>query len=111
MPLSDTLTVVINRVSKGSSPFVGGKDHATHYLSYLGLSEQSVALLVVGLGIFSTVVLLFALSITNWSHLFTILFGAYALVGFVSLFLTTKPHLFGKKPKHDENEKTPAQTT
>ena len=29
VPFSDTLTVVINRLSKGKSPFVGGKDHTT----------------------------------------------------------------------------------
>ena len=111
VPFSDTLTVVINRLSKGKSPFVGGKDHTTHHLSYLGLSDQSVALLVAGLGIFSTVILLIALSITNWSHLFTILFAAYALVVFVSLFLTTKPQLFGKEPKHDENEQNTPKIT
>lgn len=109
VPLSDTVTVVINRISKGQSPFVGGRDHTTHHLSYLGLSDQSVALLVAGLGIFSTVVLLIALSISNWSHLFTILFGAYALVVFVSLFLTTKPQLFGKEPKHDEEIQQPTE--
>ena len=110
VPLSDTLSVVINRIAKGKSPFVGGKDHTTHHLSYLGLSDQSVALLVAGLGIFSTVVLLAALSITKWSHLFTILFGLYALLVFVSLYLTTKPQLFGKEPKQDEEEPKPTES-
>jgi len=110
VPLSDTVSVVINRLLKGQSPFVGGKDHTTHHLSYLGLSDQSVALLVTGLGVFSTVVLLVALSIENWTHLFTILFGLYALVVFVSLYLTTKPQLFGKKPKQDEQKKQPTKS-
>ncbi|MCC7232731.1 MAG: undecaprenyl/decaprenyl-phosphate alpha-N-acetylglucosaminyl 1-phosphate transferase [Bacteroidia bacterium] len=44
MPLIDTTTVVINRISKGKSPFVGGKDHTTHALAYLGLSDRQVAL-------------------------------------------------------------------
>ena len=105
VPLSDTVSVVINRISNGKSPFVGGKDHTTHHLSYLGLSDQSVGLLVAGLGIFSSVVLLIALSIKNWTHLFTILFGLYAALVFVSLYLTTKPKLFGKEPKEDEEAK------
>lgn len=109
VPLSDTVSVVINRISKGRSPFVGGKDHTTHHLSYLGLSDQSVALLVAGLGIFSTVMLLIALSIKNWTHMFTILFGLYALVVFVSLYLTTKPQLFGKEPKRDEEANQPTE--
>lgn len=105
VPLSDTVSVVINRISNGKSPFVGGKDHTTHHLSYLGLSDQSVGLLVAGLGIFSSVVLLIALSIKNWTHLFTILFGLYAALVFVSLYLTTIPKLFGKDPKEDEEAK------
>ena len=109
VPLSDTASVVINRISKGRSPFVGGKDHTTHHLSYFGLSDQSVALLVAGLGIFSTVMLLITLSIKNWTHLFTILFGFYALVVFVSLYLTTKLKLFEKKPKEDEEAKQPIE--
>jgi len=103
VPIADTTAVVINRIAKGKSPFVGGKDHTTHHLSYLGFSDQSVALLVAGVGIVSTVVLLIALSIKNWTHLFTILFGLYALAIMVSLYLTTQPQLFGKKRKKDEN--------
>lgn len=110
VPLSDTTTVVINRIAKGKSPFVGGRDHTTHHLSYWGLSDQSVALLVAGIGIVSTVMLLIALSIPNWSHLFTILFGLYALVVLVSLYLTTQPQLFGKEKKKDENEKELTQS-
>ena len=102
VPISDTTTVVINRISKGRSPFVGGKDHTTHHLSYLGFSDQSVALIIGGIGIFSAVVLLIALSIKTWTHLFTILFAFYALVVLVSLFLTTKSHLFRKKKQHEK---------
>ena len=109
VPLSDTASVVINRISKRRSPFVGGKDHTTHHLSYLGLSDQSVALLVAGLGVCSTVMLLIALSIKNWTHMFTILFGVYALAVFVSLYLTTKPQLFGKEPMQNEEAKQPSE--
>ena len=106
VPLSDTTTVVINRIAKGKSPFVGGKDHTTHHLSYLGLSDQSVALLLGGIGIFSTVVILIVLSIQNWTHLFTILFALYAIVVFVSLYLTTQQQLWSSKDKNDnEDEK------
>lgn len=104
VPLSDTTTVVINRIAKGKSPFVGGKDHTTHHLSYLGLSDQSVALILGGIGIFSTVVLLIALSIQNWTHLFTILFALYAIVVFVSLYLTTQQGLWSKDKKDNEDE-------
>lgn len=39
---ADTITVVINRLKKGQSPMVGGKDHTTHYLVYSGLSDRQV---------------------------------------------------------------------
>jgi len=46
VPLTDTTTVTINRLLRGKSPFVGGRDHTTHHLSYLGLKERGVALLL-----------------------------------------------------------------
>lgn len=101
VPLSDTTTVVINRISKGKSPFVGGKDHTTHHLSYLGYNDQSVAFIVAGLGLISTVVCLVAVSITHWDHLFTILFSIYAISVFLSLFLITR---FNKKNQQLKDE-------
>ncbi len=53
LPITDTLTVSINRLRKGSSPFVGGKDHTTHHLCYAGFSERKVALLFWVLSAFS----------------------------------------------------------
>lgn len=32
LPITDTITVSINRIRRGQSPFVGGKDHTTHHL-------------------------------------------------------------------------------
>jgi UDP-GlcNAc:undecaprenyl-phosphate/decaprenyl-phosphate GlcNAc-1-phosphate transferase len=43
VPITDTTTVFINRIARKQSPFVGGKDHTTHHLSYLGLSDSQVA--------------------------------------------------------------------
>lgn len=103
VPLSDTTTVVINRLMEKRSPFVGGKDHTTHHLSYLGLSDQSVALLLAGIGLFSSVVLLMAISILEWTHLFTILFSLYVILVFLSLFLVTKYEKL-KKAKNQEHE-------
>jgi len=53
LPISDTTTVCIKRILKGSSPFVGGKDHTTHHLSYLGLSDRWVAVVFAVLSIVS----------------------------------------------------------
>lgn len=47
IPIADSLTVTINRIQRGSSPFVGGKDHTTHHLSYAGLSDRTVAAVII----------------------------------------------------------------
>lgn len=47
-PLFDTATVIIHRLSRGQSPFVGGRDHTTHHFYYLGLNEKQVMWLVAG---------------------------------------------------------------
>ena len=43
LPLTDTAVVIINRLTHGVSPATGGRDHTTHNLSYLGLSDSQVA--------------------------------------------------------------------
>jgi len=46
IPIADSMTVTINRIKRGQSPFVGGKDHTTHHLSYAGLSDRQVAMVM-----------------------------------------------------------------
>jgi len=53
LPLTDTTTVVINRLIRGSSPFVGGKDHTTHHLFFRGITEKRIAILYGLLGAFA----------------------------------------------------------
>lgn len=49
----DSLTVVINRLKKGRSPMVGGKDHTTHHLVYSGLNDRQVWYVFLGIGVLS----------------------------------------------------------
>ncbi|MGV6861494.1 MAG: glycosyltransferase family 4 protein [Putridiphycobacter sp.] len=44
LPIIDTTVVSINRLLRGQSPMVGGKDHTTHHLVYKGFTERQVAL-------------------------------------------------------------------
>lgn len=53
VPLIDTTTVTIRRLMKGQSPFVGGKDHITHHLAYLGLKDRQVAYVLIGTSLLS----------------------------------------------------------
>jgi UDP-GlcNAc:undecaprenyl-phosphate/decaprenyl-phosphate GlcNAc-1-phosphate transferase len=45
MPIIDTTIVSLNRIIKGSSPFIGGKDHTTHNLFFIGLTERRIAIM------------------------------------------------------------------
>lgn len=89
--ISDTATVVINRLSKGKSPFIGGKDHTTHHLSYLGLSDQKVALVFLFLALLSSgIAILVNYYFKEWSNMTTLLVVLYCLTVFITLFSITK---------------------
>jgi UDP-GlcNAc:undecaprenyl-phosphate GlcNAc-1-phosphate transferase len=91
LPIADTTTVTINRILRGSSPFVGGKDHTTHHLSYAGLSDSQVAMVFGGLGLMSAFLSIVALRfIAVWRPLHTGLYLGYALLVFVLLFAFTR---------------------
>lgn len=88
LPIIDTTTVSIKRIARGQSPFVGGRDHTTHHLSYLGLSDRGVA---ITFAMISLVSLGLSLFITNYIEVWTtthlVGFSAYFLVLFVTLFV------------------------
>lgn len=46
IPMTDTITVAINRFIGGRSPFVGDKYHTTHCLVYKGFSISKAVLLL-----------------------------------------------------------------
>ncbi|MCB9360882.1 MAG: undecaprenyl/decaprenyl-phosphate alpha-N-acetylglucosaminyl 1-phosphate transferase [Flavobacteriales bacterium] len=94
IPIIDTTTVVIKRVRKGNSPFVGGKDHTTHHLSYLGLSEKQVAGIITLISIVSSLIVIYVVStIKVWSHLYTVIFVAYFLILFFILFYVANKNI------------------
>ncbi len=88
LPIIDTTTVFIKRIAKRSSPFIGGKDHTTHHLSYIGFSDKQVALIfavVSALSVGNTIII--KNYINNWSHLHSFLFGLYFILIFAVLFI------------------------
>lgn len=42
VPIMDTTFVTIGRILRGQSPFVGGKDHLTHNMTYVGVQQYMV---------------------------------------------------------------------
>jgi UDP-GlcNAc:undecaprenyl-phosphate GlcNAc-1-phosphate transferase len=94
LPIVDTTAVSINRIMRGRSPFVGGRDHTTHHLSYAGLSDSQVAFTFIGISLLNSFLtfVLFRL-IPVWNITWTIVFGLYALLIFGTLFtLTHRTH-------------------
>lgn len=91
IPIGDTLSVVINRISKGRSPFVGGKDHTTHHIGYMGLADAHVALVFTALSLASIflIFILFRFKVM-WDDLYTWLFVLYAFGMIASLFAITR---------------------
>lgn len=86
----DTLTVVINRLKRGQSPMVGGKDHTTHHLVYAGLNDIQVWYVFVGIGIGATLLAILMVYLINMSVVFPILFFlAYFIIVFIILYRNT----------------------
>ena len=80
----DTLTVVVNRLKRGQSPMVGGKDHTTHHLVYAGLSDRKVwyAFLVIG-----AIACLLSVAMVNLVKLNTFLPVAFFISYFFFVFI------------------------
>lgn len=105
MPLIDTTYVTVTRILRGRSPFVGGRDHTTHIMSYLGLSDSQVAFVFVGLSGFS-VFLVFIINryIEGWSHVYTFACFLYFTLLLSTTFLMRYWVNKHKKSQHDEKE-------
>ncbi len=83
IPFSDTFTVVIRRIARQQSPFIGGKDHITHYLGYLGLPDNMIAI-VIGFISFVSVGLMWVILIKfeDWRTWYSFLVIGYFLIIF-----------------------------
>lgn len=93
LPITDTTTVFYKRIMRGQSPFVGGRDHTTHHLSYIGLSVRQIGWLFLGIGTLSSVLIIVILEfIKVWSYLYFFLFLVYVLAVFGSLFYIANLH-------------------
>lgn len=92
LPLTDTITVFINRLSAGKSPFVGDRNHTTHNFVYLGLTERQTALVFIIISLFSNFAVFYIISFThieiNKNYYYILL--ACAICISLSIFLISK---------------------
>jgi UDP-GlcNAc:undecaprenyl-phosphate GlcNAc-1-phosphate transferase len=100
VPIVDTSVVTVNRLLRGTSPFVGGKDHTTHHLSYAGLSDAQVALVFTGLGAVSFfLVNTMVWFIPVWRTWHSVAFIAWFAALFVFLLAVTRRTRATKRSK------------
>ena len=98
LPIIDTTSVVINRISRKQSPFIGGKDHTTHHLSYLGFSDSQVGYIFLGISSLSSIICFaFFRFVDYWNHYSTFGFIVYFLAIFASLYWTTQKNKSKRK--------------
>jgi UDP-GlcNAc:undecaprenyl-phosphate GlcNAc-1-phosphate transferase len=103
VPIIDTTTVVIHRIARGQSPFVGGRDHITHHFAYAGLSERQVMYLLAGWTALSGV--LAALMIYFYDQLtLTAVIAGYSFL-IISFLVTQYFYDLGKR-RESEHEKS-----
>ncbi len=100
VPLIDTITVTIRRLMRKQSPFVGGKDHITHHLAYLGLSDRQVAAVLIGVSLISIPLCVVIISgVVEWNWAVTLSAFVYFAVVFTifQLFYNKGKKMFKAK--------------
>jgi UDP-GlcNAc:undecaprenyl-phosphate/decaprenyl-phosphate GlcNAc-1-phosphate transferase len=102
VPLVDTATVFIRRLARRQSPFVGGKDHTTHHLAYMGVSDSAVTISFIVLSLISVgIVFYLFMQFSRWSNIYTIAGFAY----FIFVFLLMQVLYNEGTKKHLQNNK------
>ncbi|MDX2247688.1 MAG: MraY family glycosyltransferase [Bacteroidia bacterium] len=98
VPIMDTSFVTFARISRGSSPFVGGRDHLTHQLANIGIPEQFVPITLGIVSVISGMLALFIyLLIPEWRSFYSVLFAAYPVALFaLFIYLYRKGVRIGK---------------
>jgi UDP-GlcNAc:undecaprenyl-phosphate GlcNAc-1-phosphate transferase len=100
IPLIDTTTVSIRRLMRGSSPFVGGKDHITHHLAFLGFKDSTVAFIYLMLSIISAAIII----IIHSMRLETKYANALSIGYFFVLFMLIQLMYQKNAARHEQNK-------
>ena len=93
LPISDTTSVFINRISRKQSPFIGGKDHTTHHLSFMGFSNAQIIFIFSGIAFLSSIIAIALYRFVNiWTNFKFIMYIIYILAIFITLYISTQQH-------------------
>ncbi len=96
IPIFDTALVTASRLLSGRSPAVGGRDHSSHRLVALGLSERAAVMVLWSLAVAGGLIGLVLRSATEGLSLLL----ALAFLGLMSLFAVflTRVHVYEDRP-------------
>ena len=99
IPIFDTALVTASRLLSGRSPAVGGRDHSSHRLVALGLSERAAVMVLWSLAAAGGLIGLALRSATEGLSLLL----AVAFLGLMSLFAVflTRVHVYEDRPTGD----------
>lgn len=106
IPLTDTITVAINRFLGGRSPFVGDKYHTTHCLVYKGLSIPTTVTLMSAINAIGCILSWYfiyckhaTLSMCEAILLFVFIFVVFISAYILNLIIRKENNLLYKKSK------------
>jgi UDP-GlcNAc:undecaprenyl-phosphate GlcNAc-1-phosphate transferase len=87
VPILDTTTVVISRLSRGISPFTGGRDHLSHRLMRKGLGRKTTAYVLWGLAATFGSIAYLACCVTSDLAIPAIVASSVIWLGLLTIFL------------------------
>jgi UDP-GlcNAc:undecaprenyl-phosphate GlcNAc-1-phosphate transferase len=87
VPILDTTTVVFSRLSRGISPFTGGRDHLSHRLMRKGLGRKTTAYVLWGMAAAFGSVAFYACYLTSSYAMPAILVSAAVWLSMLIVFL------------------------
>jgi UDP-GlcNAc:undecaprenyl-phosphate/decaprenyl-phosphate GlcNAc-1-phosphate transferase len=91
LPVCDTTTVTINRLLKKKSPFTGGRDHTTHFLSFRGINEKNIAFLFLILSAVSMALSIYIINFAPAWNMFQFwILSGFAFIIFALLYINTR---------------------
>lgn len=101
VPIIDTTTVVFRRIIRRQSPFIGGRDHTTHHLAILGLTDRQVVFALCSISFISGIMFLFFLKSLNiWSQSMT-----FGIIAFYLIIFSSIQFLYNKAIKKENIKK------
>lgn len=84
VPMMDTSFVTIARIMRKQSPFVGGKDHLTHHLTYIGVSDGAVPFVLGLISLGSGALAIFGLRyLFTWTAIQSAIFVSFIAICFI----------------------------